>query len=152
MPLHVEHHLVGKIRDVHEKRGYCEKRVRYKSDVEFCSKLSYNSKTGEVTLEQCMFGFHLMSLATDYYGKEEYGTKLLRHSATIPEYDGRCEKPSCRTLRPAIRRLLSRKEPSTGKDQTVTRHMNGILECTCPSEKKSEMLQQRTEGRNLTFH
>ena len=65
----------------HEKRGYAEKRVRYKRDVEFSSKLTYSSKTGEVTLEQCMFGFHLMSLATDYYRERGIRYKV---SSVIP--------------------------------------------------------------------
>lgn len=65
----LEHHLSGKYKMMHERRGYSEKRVRYKRDVEFSCKFSYSPKTGEVTLEQCMFGFHLMSLATDYYAE-----------------------------------------------------------------------------------
>jgi hypothetical protein len=63
----LEHHLGGHYKMMHEKRGYSEKRVRYKRDIEFSAKMSYNHTTDEVTLEQCMFGIHLMSLATDYY-------------------------------------------------------------------------------------
>ena len=77
----LEHHLGGKYVMRHEKRGYSEKRVRYKRDVEFSSKLTYSSKTGEVTLEQCMFGFHLMSLATDYYRERGIRYKV---SSVIP--------------------------------------------------------------------
>ena len=78
----LELHLPGKFIRKHRKGGYSLRNIHWRRGVEWTGRLAFNNSTQEITVDNCMFGPNLMSLAADYYA--ERGIKY-RLPSIIPK-------------------------------------------------------------------
>jgi hypothetical protein len=80
--LTLEQHLGGKYVEKTRRGGFRPIKVHWQRGLEWTGRLTFNSKTQEITVDNCRFGQNLISLATDYYA--ERGIKY-RAPSVIPK-------------------------------------------------------------------
>lgn len=65
----LELHLPGKFTWKTKPGAYSPMRVRFRREVEWSGRVCFNHKTQETTVDQCVFGPHLMLMSSDYYAE-----------------------------------------------------------------------------------
>lgn len=104
----LELHLSGKFVWKRRRGGYSPRRVRWQRGVEWAGRLRFNSKTEEITVDNCSFGPNLMSLASDYYA--ERGIKY-RTPSVIPKEHQNLHDPRSLLMDPSATRYADYTTP-----------------------------------------